>query len=167
MKTVIYDTAAVFLVLLLFLSASCSAEKAPVYNSDIPVAQLAESFDALLANGTRLSAVDDDYITGMIGLDLEDVTEYVLKIQTSGTEIDQYGVFKTSSEAKAAELSGSVESYLEMLRENWGNFNYLPAEMPKINAAEVRSAGIYVLFVIASEDEKKAVFENFYTLIEI
>ncbi len=166
MKTVIHDITTVFLVLLLFLSASCSSEKIPAYNSDIPAALLAESFDVLLVNGARLSAVDDDYITGMIGLDLEDVTDYILKIQTSGTEIDQYGVFRTSSEVKASELAGSVETYLDMLRENWGNFNYLPAEMPKINAAEVRSAGIYVLFVVASEDEKKAVFENFYTLIE-
>lgn len=177
MKVMIKNITTIFFVFLLIMFTSCSNSNNKkqsdhtdvintVFKSDITAVEFAERFDSLLLNGTKLTAVDDDYITGMLELNLDDVTEYVLKIQTSGTEVDQYGIFKTISETKAEALADSVSAYLVMLNDNWQNFNYLPEEMPKINAAEVKSAGLYVVFVIATEDEKTAVFDEFYTMLK-
>lgn len=162
-----------FVLLMLIQFVSCSDTKKPqiadttanVIKNDISAAEIAGHFDALLINAAKLTAVDDDYVTGMLGLNLNNVSEYVLKVQTSGTEIDQYGVFKTTGEKEAETLAVSVKAYLDMLNDNWGNFSYLPEEMPKIKAAEVKSAGVYVVFVIASEQEKTAVFDSFYAII--
>jgi hypothetical protein len=138
---------------------------AAVIKNDISAAEFAGRFDALLLNAAKLTAVDDDYVKGMLGLNLDNVSEYVLKVQTSGTAVDQYGIFKTTGEKEAEALAVSVKAYLQMLNDNWGNFNYLPEEMPKIKAAEVKSAGVYVVFVIASENEKTAVFNEFNAMI--
>lgn len=176
MTVIIKKTTTICFVFLFILFTSCSlinnnktsdndGKNTAVFKSDITAVEFSEQFDTILVNGAKLTAVDDDYITGMLELNLDDVTEYVLKIQTSGTEVDQYGIFKTTSEIKAEELAGSVKSYLEMLSDNWQNFNYLPEEMPKINAAEVKSAGLYVVFVIATEDEKTAIFEEFSSML--
>jgi hypothetical protein len=142
-----------------------SNETAAVIKNDISTAEFAGRFDTLLKNAAMLTAVDDDYVTGMLGLNLDNVSEYVLKVQTSGTEVDQYGIFKTTDEKEAEKLSVSVRAYLDMLNDNWENFSYLPEEMPKIKAAEVKSAGVYVVFVTASEEEKTAVFDEFYAMI--
>lgn len=178
MKFIIKNITIIFVLFLYIIFASCSqtnnntstgntdVKNTKLFKSDIPAIEFAERFDSLLLNGTKLTAVDDDYINGMLELNLGDVTEYVLKIQTSGTEVDQYGIFKTTNEIKAEALADSVKSYLETLRDNWQNFNYLPEEMPKINAAEVKSAGLYVIFVIATEDEKTAVFDEFYAMLK-
>ncbi|MHB1152279.1 MAG: DUF4358 domain-containing protein [Eubacteriales bacterium] len=178
MKVIIKKITTIFCVFFILIFASCSntnnnnspdntdVNNTEVFKSDITAAEFAERFDSILLNGTKLTAVDDDYINGMLELNLNDVTEYVLKIQTSGTEVDQYGVFKTTSETTAEGLADSVQSYLEMLSDNWENFNYLPEEMPKIKAAEVKSAGLYVVFVIATEDEKTAVFDEFYAMLK-
>ncbi len=179
MKVIIKKITSIFCVFLILIFASCSntnnnkspgntdVKKPEVFKNDITAVEFAERFDSILLNGTKLTAVDDDYINGMLELNLNDVTEYVLKIQTSGTEVDQYGIFKTTSETKAEELADSVQSYLQMLSDNWQNFNYLPEEMPKIKAAEVKSAGLYVVFVIATEDEKTAIFDKFYAMLII
>lgn len=178
MKVIIKNITTIFFVFLFIIFTSCSlannnkssdntdVKNTEVFKSDITAIEFAERFDSMLLNGTKLTAVDDDYINGMLELNLNDVTEYVLKIQTSGTEVDQYGIFKTTSEIKAEALADSVKSYLEMLSDNWQNFNYLPEEMPKINAAEVKSAGLYVVFVIATEDEKTAVFDEFFAMLK-
>jgi hypothetical protein len=178
MKVIIKKITIIICIFIILIFASCSninnnqtpdntdVKNTEDFKSDITAVKFAERFDSILLNGTKLTAVDDDYINGMLELNLNDVTEYVLKIQTSGTEVDQYGIFKTTSKITAEGLADSVKSYLQMLSDNWQNFNYLPEEMPKINAAEVKSAGLYVVFVIATEDEKTAVFDEFYAMLK-
>lgn len=131
---------------------------------DIPAEAFSAEFDKLFSNSSKLTAVGDDYVRGMVELDLDRVSDYVLKVQTSGTEVDQYGIFKAQSAADAEALADSIAAYLDTLRNNWDNFNYLPEEMPKIKAAEVKTAGVYVVFVVASDSEKKAVFDKFDSL---
>jgi hypothetical protein len=173
-KIIIFLIAAVFIIQIVSCSrtdkpqdsAATESSAEAVIKNDVPVSEIAARYDRLLSNVAKLTAVDNDYITGMLGLDLDNVSEYVLKVQTSGTEVDSYGIFKLTDEAQAGSLAGSIRDYLDMLNDNWENFNYLPEEMPKIKAAEVKSAGVYVTFVIASEDEKNAVFDEFYSAIE-
>lgn len=175
MKSIINTIYIIFFLSLSIIMLSCNEsenyqsdtdqQKNTDYKENISVKEFAEQFDNLLSNGQKLTPVDDDFINGMLQLDLSNVSEYLLKIQTSGTEVDQYGIFKAKSEKAADLLANSVQAYLEMLRENWQNFNYLPEETPKINAAEVKTAALYVVFVVAAEDEKAAVFDEFYAML--
>jgi hypothetical protein len=158
-------TAAAFL-LVTCTEASDNVPENNRLNDDISAEEFAGRFEPLLSNGAKLTAVDDDYISGMLGLNTDDISEYILKIQTTGTEVDQYGIFKVTAANKTEAVADSIKNYLDMLNENWQNFYYLPEEMPKINAAEVKSAGLYVVFVIAAEEEKTAVFDEFDKILK-
>jgi len=172
---------AVILLTALLLLPSCKAdgpENTPdadiesVILDDVATADISASFDAVLVNSAKLTAVDDDYVNGMMGIDLSGVDEYILKIQTSGTEIDSYGIFRIAkneensfSDSSVDMLKTTVSEYINTLKANWEGFNYLPEEMPKLESAKILQKGRYVVFVIASSDEIKAVEEVFENIL--
>ena len=154
-------TTALFILTLLCLSVmliSCGGDSDVV--SDVPVVELSTAVDGLIANGSKLSAVDGDYVKGSLELDTALLEDYILKIQVSGTEIDQYGIFKAADEANIEAVENALNSYLDTMRTNWGNFNYLPEEKVKLDNSSVETIGSYVVFTILSEDESTAVIDR-------
>ncbi len=117
--------------------------------------------DRLLSNSSKLTEIGDEYIELILELDISKCVDYCVKVQTSGTEADQYGIFVCSCTDDAETISEQLNAYLNTLRDSWDNFDYLPQEKPKIDAAEVKTNGAAVCYVIASESEKKAVFDLF------
>jgi len=153
-------TTALFILTLLCLSVmliSCGGSDTV---SDVPVSELSTAVDGLIANGSKLSAVDGDYVKGSLELDTALLEDYILKIQVSGTEIDQYGIFKASDEANIEAVENALNTYLDTMRTNWGNFNYLPEEKVKLDNSSVETIGSYVVFTILSEDESTAVIDR-------
>jgi len=129
-------------------------------SASVPVADIVSEIDTLLSNADKLSAVDDDYVKGMFEIDTAMLDEYVLKIQVSGTEIDQYGIFKTADEANISAVETALNGYIDTVKTNWNNFNYLPEEKTKLDNASVETIGNYVIFTVLSEDESAAVIDK-------
>jgi len=148
----------IILSLVFTLLSSCGGDKAAV--SDVPTADISAQIDTLLSNAGKLSAADDDYVKGMFELDTALLEEYVLKIQVSGTEIDQYGIFKAADEANISAVEAALNGYIDTVKTNWGNFNYLPEEKVKLDNASVETIGSYVVFTVLSEDESTAVIDK-------
>jgi hypothetical protein len=44
---------------------------------------------------------------------------------------------------------------------------YMPEEKPKLEAAEVKTVGLYVIYAIVSEESRKAVFDTFTDMLTI
>lgn len=132
---------------------SCGSEAA----ADPGVAALAAAFDGCIANVSQLSEADADYVSNMFSIDLTKVSEYKVKFQTSGTEIDQYGIFKAADADGVSAISSACQKYIDTLRANYASFNYLPAESVKLDSAAVKTSGLYVYYTILSASETDAV----------
>ncbi|MCL2518169.1 MAG: DUF4358 domain-containing protein [Oscillospiraceae bacterium] len=146
----------ILLFLLIFL-VSCGSQ----INPNVPLKEIAGEMNRVISNGDKLSDVDADYIRGMLGIEEELIDEFVLYIQTSGTEIDQYGIFKISDSRNFDAVKTRLQNYLTNLLENFDNFNYMPEERVKLKEAEVTSAGQYLIYTVMSESDKTAFMNKF------
>ena len=157
---------ALLLALITVLAFASCGEKSPVTDEttvedvkdvvtpDIP--HFATLLEGALSNASKLTAVEDDYVEAMMEIDLTNVEAYTVRIQTMGTAIDQYGIFKAADEKAAKALCEELQSYIDTTRENWENFNYLPEETPKLDGAKATQKGVYVFYVIANANEREA-----------
>ncbi len=143
------------LVFTCFAAVSCG--KTASYSTDIAVAELAVAADAALPEGSTMTAVPDDYIIGMMQIDVSAFEDYVVKIQASGINIDEYGIFKAPSEEAVDGIKDTVSDYLTMRLDTWME-EYMPEEKPKLQSATVKVMGQYVVYCILSEDTKTQVF---------
>ena len=99
---------ALLLALITVLAFASCGEKSPVTDEttvedvkdvvtpDIP--HFATLLEGALSNASKLTAVEDDYVEAMMEIDLTNVEAYTVRIQTMGTAIDQYGIFKAADE---------------------------------------------------------------------
>lgn len=154
------------LSLILLISLILCACSSKSVKTDISASEIAEAFTPLLSNADNLSPVSADYVFGMLEIDTSLLSDFVLKIQTAGTEIDQYGVFKVIDPGTVPAVESAVGSYLGSLRSNFEAFNYLPEEKTKLDSAECRTLGSYVVFAILSPSEKEAVFNELDSLLK-
>ena len=146
----------VILALGCIFAASCGTETV-YYSSAATPTELAEVADAALPEGSSMTAVPDDYIKGMMKIDLTNSGGHVVKIQSSGINIDEYGIFRASSEEAVAGVKDTVSGYLAMRLDTWME-EYMPEEKPKLQSATVKVMGQYVMYCILSEDVKDDVF---------
>lgn len=138
-----------------FAAVSCSETAS--YSTDIAVSELAAAADAALPEGSSMTAVPDDYIKGMMQIDVSAFADYTVKIQSSGINIDEYGIFKAPSEDAVSGIKDTVSGYLTMRLDTWME-EYMPEEKPKLQSATVKVMGQYVVYCILSEDVKTDVF---------
>ena len=124
--------------------------------SDVPVADIVTAVDAVVGNDS-LVPVDESYVQGRLKVDTSLCAEYTVKINSMGTSVDEYGVFKAKDEDSVKALSEDVQAYLDERLATWMD-EYMPEEKPKVENAEVRTEGQYVMYAILSDDAKEAVF---------
>ena len=125
-------------------------------SADVPVAELVTALSGTLSNADKLTDAGGDYVSGMLELDTDLFREYVLMLQTKGTEIDQYGIFRVRDIRDAESVASTLENYLRTMRNNWDALPYLPEERPKLDQAAVRTVGEYVVFTILSAEDTEA-----------
>lgn len=146
------------LLLVVAVSLLCSCGKKAGYKNNVEVGKLAESAEKA-AKLEGLSEIDDNYINNRMQLELTDVSEYVVKVNVYGTNIDEYGIFKAENEKQAKALSAELEDYLKRRDDEWMH-EYMPEEYPKLEKAECKSYGNYVVYAILSDDAKSALFAD-------
>jgi len=129
-------------------------------------AKLAETFDGLLSTAENLSAMDEEYLLYMMEIDPTGVDDWIVKVQTSGTQVDQYGIFVADDADQARSLAAVLQGYLDRTEESWAQFNYLPDELPKLEKAKVVTAGNYVLYLIAADSEQDACIRAFEEAVQ-
>lgn len=175
-KSISFLSKAIIVLLCLSMLFSCSKNN----NADIPkdseeidnftdteqtvqlsADELSSEIDKLMVNASKLTKIGNEYIELILELDTSVIADSCVKVQTAGTEADQYGIFVCGSAEDANKIAEQLNNYLNTLRDSWDNFDYLPEEAPKIAAAEVRKNSCSVCYVIASENEKSGIFNLF------
>ena len=136
------------------------------YSIETPVSKLAAAADDALPQGSSMTDVPDDYIKGMMKIDVSAFAEHVVKIQSSGINIDEYGIFKAPSDDAVDSIKGIVDNYLAMRLDTWME-EYMPEEKPKLQSATVKVMGRYVVYCILSDDAKSDVFSAIDSILRV
>lgn len=150
----------IFICAIMFFS--CSEDKV---NPDISLADISTAVNGVISNADKLSSVDTALLEGIADLETDIFDEYVMMLQTKGTEIDQYAIFRVYDSEKIKELEKTLNDYIHILQTNQEDFNYLPEETVKLKEAEVFTAGPYVVYTIMSADDKTAFKNTFNDMI--
>lgn len=147
------------------LCACNNGTDTPTTKTDVSVTDLAAKVDEAIGAGENMAARDEDYIQGMMKMDVSNYSEYIVKTNAMGTNIDEYGIFKAADETQAAEIAQAVDAYLKMRNETWME-EYMPEEHPKMEAASYEVCGLYVMYAVLADDAKTAAFGAFTGALE-
>ena len=118
------------------------------------------NIDAAFEKSASMIAVDEDYIAGSLRMESDDYTDFCVKINAYGANVDEYGVFRGKDEAQCKELQAAAEAYLQLRIDSWMDA-YMPEEKPKVTSAEVVTKGNYVCYTILSEADRATVEKAF------
>lgn len=142
----------------LFLITACSSKEN--YRDDIPCTDLTKEFINSKSNQPDYSYYDRDEISFFLDIP-EYVTDLSVIYSTDVNDINEIGVFHCADEKGAEKFLETVSSYLQEQQAGQKAFiaSYAPREVPKLEGAEVRKYGNYVIYTILSSDGKMAVWE--------
>lgn len=150
---------ALFLCLIMTAAALTACGGGEVRN-DVAVSELSAKINSELESGADLVDAPESYISSSMGFDLSSVSEYVVKINSRGVNIDEYGIFKAEDDSQLQQLQTAVANYLQFRVDTW-MVEYMPEEFPKLQNAETKTIGNYVMYAILSDSDKQAVFSAF------
>lgn len=137
-------------ILCLSLLSACGSE-APVD----PGFDAVEAAVEAVVPTDGMAAQGSSYISNMFKLEEGDYEQCLVMVTNVGTSIDEFGLFKGSDATQAEALHTAVKDYLQFRLDAWMS-EYLPDEFPKLQNAQVWTAGNYVFYAILGEDAKAA-----------
>lgn len=78
------------------------------------------------------------------------------------TDVCEVGILHAASDDNAKLLYEDAKAYIKALQEQKSDFlsNYSPAELSKLNSAEVRRYGNYIIFTVAESGDKEELFKK-------
>ena len=138
------------IILLLALTAMLCACGSPG-TGDPGMEKVSAAVTAVMDND-NMQTIPDTYMQNMMGIDPSMYEDAATGISKVGTNIDEYGVFKTSD---TEALIDALKAYLEYREELW-MVEYLPEEHPKLQNAKVWTEGSYVMYAILDADTMNA-----------
>lgn len=125
--------------------------------NDVPVSELSDKVCAALGK-TDMTDPGPNYVKGYMKKDAAEIGEYIILKNVMGTSIDEFGIFKAGN-LSTDELKGMVGDYLQLLLDSW--MNYQPEEKPKLDGAETKVVGDYVMYCILSDADRDTAFKAF------
>ncbi len=144
----------------LFTLCACSGGDTKVeYKTDVAVSDLSEQVSAV-NDSWNFIAMDENYISGAMKIDVSEYADYVVNINAFGTNVDEYGIFKAKDEASVAAVKEDAENYLKFRLDTWME-EYMPEEKPKLEKAEVKVCGLYVMYAIVDDTARADAFTAF------
>ena len=135
------------------LLAGCGDSKV----KDVPVSELSDKVAAALGK-SDMEAIPDNYVKGYLRHEPSELGDYAILKNVMGTSIDEFGIFKAGT-MTADQLKTMIEDYLKVLQDSW--MNYQPEEKPKLDGAEIKTVGDYVMYAILSDADKETAFKAF------
>lgn len=157
MKTT--KTVTLFLTLIMILSLFAACGDNSSVKNDVPAEDIASSIAKTLGSDSFVDA-PETYINGSMKMEVSSYADYCVKINSKGINIDEFGIFKGNDSKQAGEIKTAVENYLKMRVETWMP-EYMPEEFPKLENAEIKTAGNYVMYAILSDSDKTSAFDAF------
>jgi len=151
-------------VLVLSLLCSCSKKQ---YNDTLDCAYITSTLQSKMLTDEAYSAYSAEDIAFMLD-DSDKFDSYSVIYSSSSDDIGEIGVFHAISEEESLDLLDDVAEYLSELKEEKGSFvrNYLPNEQKKLDGANVKRFGNYVVFTVLDSAKSDAVFKEIERLLK-
>ncbi len=148
-----------FLVLTLLISAmsSCSARQySDVYSCEDIVFELKR--DTLDQEYTEYSPDDVKYMIKNASL----FNSHSIIYSSSSDDIGEIGILRANNKENREALYQAASEYISELKAEKRAFveNYLPDQLEKLDFAEVRRFGNYIVFTVLGPDERDKVFKK-------
>lgn len=150
--------ALISMLLALSIFAGCGGGSAKV-RDDVAVSEVSAAVLEAIGDNALVS-IPDTYLAGAMKMDASLFDTYDVKINSMGANIDEYGVFKAKDASQVAAVEQAVKNYIQMRKDTW-MVEYMPEERPKLDSAEVKTLGNYVMYAILSDEGKTAAFGAF------
>ena len=149
----------IFCFLLLILLVSCS--KSNSYRDDIPCSDIARD----LCDKSEVMGGYSEYDKNHVAFLFEDTSLYddcSVRYSTEVTDINEIGVFHCNNKDNAKALTETVSKYITETQTDQKAFieSYAPREVPKLENAEVRQYGNYVIYLVMSAEDKEDAIEE-------
>ena len=140
------------------LLVSCS--KAPSYREDVKCAALSRAVRDNVQGSANFSEYEEEEVSFLFS-DLSFCDDYSLIYSSPTADISEIGVFHCPDEESAKEFLEIVTSYIEDQKVNQRAFisSYAPRELEKLDHAEVRRYGTYVIYVMLDDEERALTFD--------
>lgn len=140
----------VLVILMSFtMLTACSSSEEDVFVPEMDA--VVEAVETAFGDTSTMAEMDANYIVNMMGVDVEtSCDDFMVMLTNMGAVIDEYGVFKCKDETEAKAVAEALGTYIEMRIDTW--MGYLPAELPKLENAEVITEGVYVIYTALAED---------------
>ena len=158
-KTVSLILAALLLCALFLTGCGGTAQK------DVSPAELSNAVLEAIGMADTMADTTGVVVDGYMRLSADQFGGCVVYHNSHGTGVDEFGVFKAGT-LTAAEVRSAVEDYLDVLRKTSMAALYTPGEVPKLEGAEVRAVGDYVMYCVLSDADRDTAFEAFETALK-
>jgi hypothetical protein len=153
----------IILTLLVCLSAaSCSAK----VEQDVTCAELGAAVEAAIADADNLSEMGVNSIGFLLNVDVnaDNIIEYTVKAPSGSSSIDEYGIFKMSDNKAVSDIAKTLNAYLETRVTTWDT-RYDQSEKSKVDDAQIKIYGNYVLYLILDKLEAANAVQNVYDVL--
>ena len=148
----------------LFIFQACNEKsyRNTISCNDISL-QLRESLSAPNKKFSQYSSDDLKFLFPSIEL----YDDICVAYSTDSTDVREIGVLHASNEDNAKKLCEEAKAYIKTLQEEKSEFlrNYSPAELTKLNSADVKQYGNYIIFIIAESTERDNAFKSAESLL--
>ncbi len=152
---------AISLILIILLLSGCTNKMA--YRDDIACKTITEAVTNTIPVPDGYAEYDEEYLRFMIKeTSLHD--DFSIYYSTEANDINEIGVFHCPDEQSANTLEETMTLYIEEQKTVQRSFiqSYAPQEIPKLEDAEVRRYGNYVIYLVLDKSKKN----DAWTLIE-
>lgn len=144
------------LVIVLLLLPSCEKDK---FSDSLSCEELGDKIELVCADGLDYEEYDEEYLSFFFD-DLSLCDDFCIIYSESTNDINEFGIFRSSNDENTEKVIEMAEDYINDTQEGQRAFisSYAPEELPKLDSAEVRRFGRYVVYSIASPDTAKKAF---------
>ncbi|MEF9971576.1 MAG: DUF4358 domain-containing protein [Oscillospiraceae bacterium] len=140
-------------LMMLSLLTACGSK----VRDDVTTDAIATAVDSAIGNEGNMVVAPESYLESYMMMESSAYSEYQVRINAYGINIDEYGIFKGKDEAQTAALETAVKDYLKLRIDTWMK-EYMPEEFPKLENAQVKVVGNYVMYAILDDAGKTAAF---------
>lgn len=143
------------------LLCACSHKE---YASDVRCRELCELATDDMQGDKEYSEYGDEFLKYELGEHAQAATDSCILYSTRVDDIDEIGIFFAEDDEDVKDIAKDCKAYIEDMQDNKRAFisSYAPSELPKLDKAEVRIYGNYVVYSILDADDT----ENIYNIIE-
>lgn len=147
-----------FILIAIFSVIALSACGGTDYRNDVAVGTIDSAIQSKIPVPDGYYSPDSDYLSFYFEGAESIVDEYVIQMSATSTNINQFGIFRVQ-DGEAENMKAICDAYIAKSKDRWvAQANYIASEHPKMEGAEVRVFGNYVVYTMLTEADKATAF---------